>query len=274
MAVQDTQGKFTYSLVVVDNDRLESARAVVSAFAKSSDLPINYCCEPEQNIARARNRALEYATGDFVAFFDDDQLPPQQWLLSLLTYCETTGADGILGPVKPVFEVTPPKWVIKGRFCERPSHPTGFKIQGRHGRTGNVLLRRPIFVGETEAFRPAFLTGEDQDFFRRAIAKGYRFLWCEEAAVSEIVPAQRWNRRFMLRRALLRGKISLRHPGVGIKDLGASLLAVAAYSFILPFSLLGGQHRFMRYLVSLCDHLGRILELLRLNPIEEVYSTR
>ena len=53
---QQTGGRFTYSVVVVDNDRAESARAAVQSFAAASKQPVNYFCEPRQNISLARNR--------------------------------------------------------------------------------------------------------------------------------------------------------------------------------------------------------------------------
>ena len=72
---QETQGLFTYSVVIADNDRAQSAKEIVAECA-TLDLSVKYCHEPEQNIALARNRALENATGDFVAFIDDDEFPP------------------------------------------------------------------------------------------------------------------------------------------------------------------------------------------------------
>jgi hypothetical protein len=122
-------------------------------------------------------------------------------------------------------------------------------------------------------FHPTFLTGEDQDFFRRMIEKGHRFLWCEEAVAYEIVPPRRWQRRFMVRRALLRGQVSLRHPSVGATEVAMSAVAIVVYSAALPFALLSGQHRFMRYLVSLCDHLGKVLASIGLEPIRHAYVT-
>ena len=273
LAQQRTAGKFTYSVVVVDNDRSMSAREIAEDFAASSGFRVTYDCEPEQNIARARNRGLTHVKGEFVAFFDDDQLATEGWLLTLLEYCERSKADGILGPVKPKFEVPPPAWVTKGKFCERPSYRTGFEIDWRKGRTGNVLLRTRIFPSDGEVFHPTFLTGEDQDFFRRMIEKGHRFLWCEEAVAYEIVPPRRWQRRFMVRRALLRGQVSLRHPSVGATEVAMSAVAIVVYSAALPFALLSGQHRFMRYLVSLCDHLGKVLASIGLEPIRHAYVT-
>src|ERR1051325_8420557 len=89
------------------------------------------CVEPRQNIALARNMAVANAKGDFIAFIDDDELPGGEWLLTLFSAYQQYGVDGVLGPVKPRFDEPPPKWVVDGRFCERPSYPTGFVIDWR-----------------------------------------------------------------------------------------------------------------------------------------------
>jgi len=202
---QETEGLFTYSIVVADNDEWRSAEPVVSEFAASSSITVKYCLEPRQNIARARNKAVENAKGDFVAFIDDDEFPTKEWLLTLFVICRQYGVAGVLGPVKPYFEKEPPTWVVKGKFYERPSYPTGFVIDWRKGRTGNVLLTRQVFEVGGESFRPDFRTGEDQDFFRRMIARGHTFIWCNEAVAYEVVPPMRWESRFMLRRGFAPG---------------------------------------------------------------------
>jgi succinoglycan biosynthesis protein ExoM len=196
---QDTNGLFTYSIVVADNDHLQSAKAVVADFTAATSIPIRYCVEPRQNIALAQNKAIENAKGDFVAFIDDDEFPTSGWLLTLFKVCNEYGVDGVLGPVKPHFDEEPPKWLVKGKFYERPAYPTGFVIDWRKGRTGNVLLKGRIFAAGKQPFRPDFLTGEDQDFFRRMIEKGHVFVWCNEAAVYEVIPPIRWKRwRFLV----------------------------------------------------------------------------
>jgi succinoglycan biosynthesis protein ExoM len=270
---QATDDAFTYSIVVADNDAGRSSESLVSSFASSTRLAVRYCVEPRQNIALVRNKALESAAGDFIAFIDDDECPPPHWLATLLSACDRYRADGVLGPVRPRFEESPPRWVVAGKFYERPRYPTGSVIGWRQGRTGNVLLRSHILEPGTAPFRAEFLTGEDQDFFRRMIERGHRFVWCEEAAVDEVVPPVRWRRTFMMRRALLRGAVSLVHPTFGPRDVVTSLVAVPAYVAVLPLALLLGQAAFMTYVVKLCDHLGRLLALLHIRPVREAYVT-
>ena len=273
LSVQQTEDRFTYSIIVADNDRLESARPVVADWRNKTRVTIEYCAEPCPNIALTRNKALENARGDFISFIDDDEFPIQTWLLTLFKACEHYDVDGVLGPVKPHFESEPPAWVVKGRFYDRPTYPTGYAIDWRKGRTGNVLLKSHVFEGLEQPFRRDLLTGEDQDFFRRMINKGYRFIWCDEAVAYEHVPPERWKRSFMLRRALLRGKISLIHPTSRLREVVKSAIAIPAYVVALPFLLVLGQGIFMKYLIKTCDHAGKLLAMLGLNLVKEHYVT-
>ena len=272
LETQETAGLFSFSIVVVDNDAGESAREVVSTFARRTNRTVVYDIEPEQNISLARNRAVRNSVGDYIAFFDDDQFPQRDWLHSLYEAQKAYDADGILGPVKPYYDEVPPRWLVKGKFYERPIHESGRIIGWRSGRTGNVLLRREVLAGDPQPFDPRFGSGsEDQDFFRRMIGKGYRFVWCNEAVGYEHVPPARWRRGFLLRRALLRGKVSLLHPGMGVKSVLISMIAIPIYLVLLPFLAIGGQHLFMKYLVKICDHLGRVMSVAGINVISEKY---
>src|SRR5262249_20802986 len=109
--LQDTGGRFTYSIVVVDNDHLKSSETLVSKFSATSTVPIKYCVEPHQNIPLARNKAVENAHGDFIAFIDDDEFPVKDWLLTLFDTCNQYGVDAVLGPVRRHFDDHPPSWL-------------------------------------------------------------------------------------------------------------------------------------------------------------------
>ena len=269
---QETEGEFTYSIVVADNDHRQSAKPVVEEMRKAVPVPIDYSVEPHQNIALARNKAIENATGDYVAFIDDDEFPATNWLLKLSQACGEHRVDGALGPVKPFFEQAPPRWLVRGRFCERPEYPTGTVVCWREGRTGNVLYRKRILVGIGEPFRRQFGSGsENTDFFRRMVDEGHVFTWCNEAVVYETVPPERWKRCYLLKRALLRGQ-NQRHLA-GFRSIAKSVIAIPIYAILLPFLLLLGQHVCMRYLIKLSDHAGKLLAFLCLKPLGDKYIT-
>src|SRR6185312_6094783 len=160
LAAQQTGDLFTYSVVVADNDEGRSAAPIAAmAAAAAPHVAVTYCVQPRRNIALTRNTAIAHATGDFIAFIDDDEWPTPRWLLTLFTVCRDYGVDGVLGPVKPHFAEQPPAWIATGKFYDRPSYPTGLVIDWRKGRTGNVLLARRVFEGEPQPFREEFLTG-------------------------------------------------------------------------------------------------------------------
>lgn len=267
---QQTGGKFSVSVVVADNDRAESARPVVEEMAAHLPWPIKYCVEPEQNIALVRNRAVGAASGEFLAFIDDDEFPQPDWLLKAWETCNQFNVAGVLAPVRPFFEHTPPHWLVRGRFCERPEYPTGYKLNWRETRTGNVLLRRVVVSALAGPFRREFGNGgEDQDFFKRLMEQGSEFIWCSEAAVYEVVPPERWRRSYLLKRALQRGQSER-----GLADFRGvckSLVAVPLYALVLPFLLLAGQHWFMRYAVRLCDHAGKLAAVMGWKPLGKTY---
>jgi glycosyltransferase involved in cell wall biosynthesis len=271
---QSTEGLFEYSIVVADNDRDESARDVVTAEAAQWRRSIQYCVQPLQNIALTRNAAVSRADGDFIAFIDDDEFPDDNWLLELFLARQRFGADGVLGPVLPYFDEPPPPWVIEGKFYDRSRHQTGHVLSWRECRTGNVLLKSALLKGDVPPFDPAFLTGEDQDFFRRMVDDGHVFVWCNEAVAHEVIPPIRWKRSFLVKRALMRGVFSLRHRTDGQSAALTSLVAAPGYAFALPFALLAGQSRFMSCLFRFSYHAGRLFALVGINPIREPYVTQ
>ena len=260
------------SVVVADNDHEESAKPTVSAFQSSSDVPVTYIVEPVRNIALARNKAVANADGDFLAFIDDDEVPGDEWLIRLYDTLIACRADGVLGPVVPRFESPPPRWVTRGRLFERRAFPTGTGLAApRDMRTGNVLLSASLFRGRAQPFDPYFgLTGgEDTDFFARALRDGRVFVWCNEAPVFETVPPSRTKRAYLLKRALLRGATAADRGERGLMTVAKSCWAFLLYAAALPVLLVMGHHLFMRYLISDCDHIGKLLAVCGIRPFKE-----
>lgn len=276
LAKQETKDLFNYSLVIVDNDRTESARHTVKSHKGESNITINYHVEPQQNIAVARNKAIENAKGDFISFIDDDELPDSEWLLKLYLAINRHISDGVFGPVLAHFNKKPPNWVIKGGFFERPNHPTGYVLGWKNTRTGNVFLKRDLFIKNKDWFNPSFGSGgEDRDFFRRMIDRGYVFVWCKEAAVYETIPPKRWEKKVMMKRALLRGKMALNISKSKSKSLLISLVAASIYTLGIPFlfifSPIFGYGIFVKFLIKDFDHLGKILAFLKIDLVKEKY---
>ncbi len=268
LAAQETSGTFTHSLVVVDNDPAGSADPVIREFAARSPVPVRHGWEPTPNIARARNRALSLADGDHIAFIDDDETPAPDWLHRLHESSRRDHASAILGPVRPRYSSVPPGWLLRGGFWERDELPSGSRVPWTRCRTGNALVRRDALLPLDPVFDEQLATGgEDVDLFRRLAAAGHGFSWCAEAVVHEEVPPHRCTRRYLLRRALLRGRNSLRVTPDPLRATASSAAAIPVYLLLLPPALICGHHLFMRLAVRIGDHAGRLLAAAGLEPI-------
>lgn len=263
---------FDCSVVVVDNDCVGSAKETVLAFKERTQLSVDYHIEPEQNISLARNRAIRYSKGNIIIFIDDDEFPGEGWLHHLYKTYKEFNADCVLGPVKPCFDIEPPKWVRKGKLHERDSFETGTIIKNpRYTRTGNVLISRKILNDNQVVFDPRLgrTGGEDTEFFRRKINDRCILVWCDEACVYESIPPERLKRSYFLKRALLRGVVNGRNSSFFILDTMKSFAAFILYTLSLPFLFFAGHHLFMKYLIKDFDHIGKVFSICGIELIKE-----
>lgn len=224
---------FTWEIIIVDNDAKRSAEKTVKAFQSSTSQNILYDCEPERNIALARNRAIRNSKGNIIVFMDDDEYPVKDWLIHLYNALNLYKADGILGPVLPDLPPEAPQWLRKIDLFDRRRFKTGTRLTARYTRTGNVLLVRNSLPEGEYCFDPAFgLTGgEDVDFFIRQIKRNRIYVWCDEAITYETVPKERWSIRFHLKKYFRLGTIN----GERLRNNGLAAVVTSLKYFVSIF---------------------------------------
>jgi succinoglycan biosynthesis protein ExoM len=270
--VQSTENRFSYSVNVVDNDEKKSAEGIVTS--KGYNFEINYYNVIEKNIAKARNKVLETASGKYLAMIDDDEYPDDFWLLNHYTVCERYHADGTLGPVIAELPDQSPRWIRESNVCKRKSYITGTIIKPEKARTGNCLLLNENIVKNNCLFDTVFgLTGgEDVDFFHNLIKiKNSKILWCNEAIVYEPVEDSRLKRTFYIQRALKRGQNSqrfLKKNSTGFYQVYMVSNAMFKMSLLMlafPMLFICNEKIRMAGLESYFHHLGRIIAVIKRN---------
>ncbi len=188
--------------VVVADDSSDGAVARLLAERRNAALSVAVVSVGARNIATARNAALGGASGEFVAFIDDDETADPDWIASLLAVASRHEADAVFGPVRAIYPADAPAWMARtGVFSKTPG-ADGERL--RTGATSNALVRRSAVAGLR--FREAFgrTGGEDTDFFRRLHRQGAVLVASAKGAVSETVPPERL-RVGHLRRRYTRG---------------------------------------------------------------------
>lgn len=263
-----------FEVLVVDNDAEASSRKTIEKFSKEfPHMPLRYDVEPRQGISYARNRTVQMARGEFLAFIDDDEYAAPDWLWQMLETQSSSDADVVCGPVLPKLPDDAPIWATKGAFYERIRHRTGTPVKSGDSRTGNVLVRaRQARARGDHPFdsKLAHSGGEDHEFFRWMEARGARFVWADDAVVTEVVPHTRLRLGYVLERKLRSSLTywrmtyaSLHWP---IKVFYSFLGLVGGATFVIgglvaiPF----GLHRTVRLWARAMSGFGRVLALTRL----------
>lgn len=265
------QSRLPDQVVVVDNDSAGGARPIVDECrAAGAPFPIDYGIEPEPNIAMTRNRTVALATGDWVAFIDDDERAPPEWLRQLLYAVETFRADGVLAPVEPQVPPAAAAWIRRGRFYDFPHQRDGVEVPLDGMRFGNVLLRTSLLRAEPGPFdaRHGLMAGEDVDLLVRLARKGAKIVWYDKAQVFEPIEPKRLSLRWLLLRALSGGQGFARYTigggygpiswlgrcwfflRVSVQMIVASMLAL----MVLPL----GRHRAAAWLITAYANLGKL----------------
>lgn len=187
-------------VVVVDNDPEGSARETVKGW-QAADLL--YLHEPRPGIAAARNCALDAAAGsDALVCVDDDEAPRPGWLQALVDAWLGWGCAAVTGPVESVFETEVDDWVLASGMFATSSRTTGASVRGAD--SGNLLLDVAALSRHGLRFDEEFgLSGGSDTMLAHSLRScGEEIRWCQEALVSEYIPASRSRPDWVLRRTV------------------------------------------------------------------------
>jgi succinoglycan biosynthesis protein ExoM len=265
------QDRLPNQVVVVDNDPRGGARIIVEQYRDSgAPFPVDYDVQTEPNIAVTRNRSVQLASGEWIAFIDDDERAPREWLRELLCAAESFQADGVLAPVEPRVPANAPNWIRQGRFYDFPHQAEGADVPLNCMRFGNVLLRASHLRAEAGPFDPRYglMAGEDTDLLMRLSRKGAKIVWTERAAVFEPVERSRLSLRYLALRAVSGGQGFARYTlGGSFRAIGwagrcvflvRAFLQLLVAAIMTPLSLPFGRHRAAAWLIKASSNFGKL----------------
>lgn len=201
------QTRYSYDVIVVDNERLGATASMVDRIANTFPFRIITAVEPRPGIAEARNRALALSSGyEIVCFIDDDEQVDIHWLDALIQPLEDDSVDMVSGPVESVFASAPPRWAILGGFFAPASRSAGDRMG--EAATNNLAIRRRSLDGaHVQFFDERFSVTGGSDIFltTRLSRSGMKIVWEPYAVVRETVPEQRCQGPWIVRRAVRGG---------------------------------------------------------------------
>jgi glycosyltransferase involved in cell wall biosynthesis len=175
----------SWELIVVDNGSSDHTRSVVEKAAEAV-APMRFVQELRAGASYARNTGADHATGDILAFTDDDCIADPHWIAGIMREFESDPSLGALGGRVELFDARD-KPVTIATMKERVVFSSPCDVfNSIHGC--NVAFSRAAFddAGRFDVrFGPGtkLLAAEDLDLLYRVSRKGFKIVYCPEALV-------------------------------------------------------------------------------------------
>ncbi len=196
---QEREGSFDLEIIVVDNSPSGQMKAAVEPFQGK----LRYLQETTQGKSHALNHGVKNATGEVIAFTDDDAIADPQWLLSLIRSLKNHQCDGVGGRVMPIYPSETPQWIK-----DNPAKIAGGVVVYDYGEDEflyeekydpfigcNYAFKRRVFddcgVFRTDVGPGTNAMGEDTEFIERLIEQGKILYYCGTAVVRHPVDLKR-----------------------------------------------------------------------------------
>jgi glycosyltransferase involved in cell wall biosynthesis len=249
---QQTLGAF--EVLLVDNAADPAVEAIVAAYNQSARVPVRYVAEPNLGLHNARHAAVRVATGDVLVFTDDDATFDPDWLAAFAArFAEHPEMAAAGGPVRPVWETPPPRWLVDFMAEYPEMFPVLSLMEPYHdfrlGADGwffgvNMAIRRSVLVElggfNPDSFGSLWLGDGETGLNRRLWEVGALIGYVPEALVYHHVPPERMSPRYFRRRQANDGACdvyALYHragvPGAGgLLREGARIVAGAARDWL------------------------------------------
>jgi succinoglycan biosynthesis protein ExoM len=212
----------TLGLIIADNDETPSARERVEALAGDLSIPVTYLHAPARNISIARNACLDAARGDWVAFFDDDEIAPADWVGKLYKKAVDDDLDAVFGPAIAQYGEDTPDWIRDKDYHSNWPERRGRQVQTGHTCNAMIRLDAASVSGQRFLLEKGRTGGEDTEFFFRIWRAGARLGIADDAIVYEPVDPARLNFRWIMTRKYRSG-ISYGRHSLGARSLPARL---------------------------------------------------
>ena len=197
---QETSGAFTFELVVIDDDSTDGTGEFLTEFQARTSVPVRILHGGGKGVSHARNIGADASSGEWIAWFDQDQLAETTWLKELYSTACQTGADLVDGPrdlLLPKEELVRLSQFHRMCLGELSKGDTVHENVRRYAScTGNAIVRKSAFL-ETGGFDESILDGwEDWDYIRRHKSKGFSCWYAPKALVHHVVPPDRMSEDF------------------------------------------------------------------------------
>jgi len=169
-------------LIVVDDGSTDDSVAVIKKFGSK----VKLICQTNQGPGAARNAGLSTATGDYVQFFDSDDLCSLNKLEAQAKLLECSGADIAYSPWVPACiesrQVRIEKHVFQQRGLPQEFNSLTYFLRGWVSVFQALMFRRS-FLQKVGVYRTDLMPSEDSEFLFRMLLQQPEMRFCSDCLV-------------------------------------------------------------------------------------------
>jgi glycosyltransferase involved in cell wall biosynthesis len=208
IAAQQLPDTVAWEVIVVDNNSRDQTRGVVEKYCATYPVRFRYVLETQQGLSRARNAGISEATGEVIAFTDDDVVAEPTWLQNLTESLRDERWAGAGGRIVAPSGFKPPPWLTLGGDMDLGGPLALFDLGDAFGELkrapygANMAFRRSMFE-KYGGFRvdlgrcgSLLLSGEDTEFCNRLLAGSEHLCYVPSAVVHHPVPPDRLQKKY------------------------------------------------------------------------------
>jgi glycosyltransferase involved in cell wall biosynthesis len=205
-----------WRLLIVDSASTDDTLAVATGLAERFPGRVDVVRQAISGHSIARNAGIVRASGEIVAFTDDDAIPVRGWLRALVETMRDSGAEAGGGPVDARIEGELPPWFLSSYLVYlaiwRPPAGTTRLTYNGYPRGVNMAFRRSC-LARYGTFDPHLglrarrqLYCEETELFLRIERGGGAVAYSPGAAVDHCVDAARLTEHWLIRRFAAQGR--------------------------------------------------------------------
>jgi len=251
-------------ILIIDNDANGSAKQIVKDFAKTSRYPVHYHIEPNPGLVNARNRLLQEAyklKGDWLAGFDDDDYPEEEWLVELVNAAEKYKADAVHGP-RFLYIDENSIWLTQVSSKRTDGQEIRMFATNNYFVNLNYLKKRDMWFD----MQFNFVGAEDSDLSLRMHKSGAKIVWTNKAILNEIERDDRTTFKVLIKRTVARTYSGIllhkKHDPSVMHRMYHTMLRLIRRIIVFPFSIFLGKKKFMHQLVKVTSSIAELYYLM------------
>ena len=201
-----------YEIIVVDNAPADHENRLHTLHNGRAELNIIYVKEPNTGLHMARHAGAKIASGEILAFVDDDAIYHPSWLREILSFYSDEKVGCVGGKILLKWEIDPPHWldrVPKGFFSQLDlgNESKELSYPGIYGANFSIRKQLLFQVGgfNPDSFGATWLGDGETGLLRKILQTKYKIIYQPKAICWHIIPAGRLTLTYVKKRAFNQG---------------------------------------------------------------------